>query len=171
MRASTLSIVMGAAILSVPVTATAQDFDNGVIRSFSMQDIGGIMEMMGGAMADVSEGPRDTDLSTVLTYEDGTTVDFMAMNCEPGPYVMARACTQFRISKAFEVKDAATASALSAEFDANWYGDHAIGNLFELRRMDWISNGVTPRHLGAAIDEFQLGVARAREEVERVNGR
>lgn len=162
-----VNFAVAALAVSMPGLAQAQEQ---IIRSFMLEDISEFMGMMNGSMAAVQAGERPGDIEATLTYENGETADFMAMNCEPGDAVMRRACTHFLITKDFEMKSAQIARALSARFDAAWYADTTFENIFVLRRMDWISNGVTPGHLGSALFEFSIGIDMTREMVVEANG-
>ena len=153
-----LALVLGA----LPEAAEAQ---SEVIHSFSMTDIGELMGSIGGTMSEMSEGDEPGDLEAFVTYATGETALFRAMNCEAGGTIKERQCAYFSLTKAFEMKSASAAEALSLDFDAAWYADLASENWFIIRRMDWISNGVTRQHLGAALFEFSEGVSNARRAV------
>lgn len=159
-----LALVLGA----LPEAAMAQ---SEVIESFSMTDIGELMDSIGGTMSEVSEGEEPGDLEAFVTYASGDTAFFRAMNCEAGEMIKQRQCAYFSLTKAFEMKSAKAAEALSLDFDAAWYADLASENWFIIRRMDWISNGVTRQHLGAALFEFSEGISNARRAVAEADRR
>lgn len=163
-----LMIGIAALGLLAPELVMAQDR---VVRSFSIAKIGELMGMMGGTVGAAQAGQEEGDIEAVLTYASGDTAQIVARNCEPGSSLVERVCSHFILLKTFQMKDARTAAAFSAGFDAPWYADTAYGNTFEIRRMDWISNGVTTAHLGSTLGEFSEGIRKLKPEVEMANGR
>ena len=155
-----LAVAIGITLLSF-TPAAAQDR---VVRSFTLADIGQIMEVIGGSMGEVAPDAQPGELEVTLTYGDGETAIFRGINCAAGDVPSARACTHFALIKAFELPSARAASDLSAKFDAAWFADSAEDRTFTIHRMDWVVNGVTLGHLGAAIDEFGRGVAVVRNQ-------
>lgn len=162
MRQMTQSLAVASGITLLSFTlAAAQDR---VVRSFTLADIDQIMEVVGGSMGEVAPDAQQGELEVTLTYSDGETAIFRGINCAPGDVPSARVCTAFALIKVFELPSARAASDLSANFDAAWFADSAEDRIFTIRRMDWVVNGVTLSHLGAAIDEFGRGVAVVRDQ-------
>lgn len=155
-----LAVATGIILLSFTLAAAQER----VVRSFTLADIGQIMEVIGGSMGEVAPEAREGELEVTLTYSDGETATFRGMNCAPGDVPAARLCTHFALIKAIELPSARAATDLSARFAAPWFADSAEDRTFTIHRMDWVVNGVTLGHLGAAIDEFGRGMAMVRDQ-------
>jgi hypothetical protein len=162
-----------AGFLAFAVThgAQAQSEGSAIIRTFTATDIGQMMEELGGSADNVSapiSGSDTHELAEIvvpLTYGSGTTANLFGMNCDSAEPIENRQCTHFLLTKRFEFRNAEIAALAAQAFNMLWYSTEADGSQMEIRRMDWISNGVTRDHLQSTLEEFGLGLVRVSNEL------
>jgi len=129
-----------------------------------MEELGG---SVGTASEPVSEAETDALAEVVvpLTYSNGTTANLFGMNCATAERIESRQCTHFMLTKRFEFRNAEIADLAARAFNMLWYSTESDGSQMELRRMDWISNGVTRDHLQSALEEFGNGLLKVSNEL------
>ena len=155
-------------VLALAVThgAHAQSESSEIIRSFTATDIRQMMEELGGSAGAATVPESETDVDALaevvvpLTYSNGTTANLFGMNCDTAERIENRQCTHFMLTKRFEFRNAEIAELAARAFNMLWYSTESDGSQMELRRMDWISNGVTRDHLQSALEEFGSGLVK-----------
>lgn len=164
-------LLAGFLALAVTHSAHAQAESSEIIRSFTATDIRQMMEELGGSTGTASVPESETDIDALaeivvpLTYSNGTTAKLLGMNCNSAERVEHRRCTHFLLTKHFEFRNAETAALAARAFSMLWYSTESDGSQMELRRMDWISNGVTRAHLTSALEEFGKGLVTVSNEL------
>ncbi len=164
-------LIAGFLALAGTHCAHAQSEGSAIIRSVTAADIRQLMGELGGsastASAPESEAGSDapSEIVVLLTYSSGMTASFFGMNCGPAERIEHRQCTHFMLSKTFEFQDADTAALAAQAFNMLWYSTESDGSQMYLRRMDWISNGVTRDHLQSALEEFGNGLVTVSNEL------
>ena len=141
-----------AACLSGPAQAGEGPADSAVITSFTLSDA---KDMLTAEEVKIDKVEPTSDGFIVKASQGpNRPVWFTGMNCKgPGEF---KTCSEFRVSAGWTLASAKLAEQFAKKLDFNYISVSTDGDYLEIWRMDFISDGVTRKHLRNVVSEFLI---------------